>query len=316
MDNEAADPTHGRAPLLPQSGIGVVGPWFVIAPAGHPVIRLDVRFLDRVEIRTERDEETDEADEDPEHDRGCEIILACGDLEVAVYVEDGPEGAQHIVNQCAPFTRQVSRERATQPALVASPIERVSRRAEYGKLVVISSTPDAESVSTDGLAGYTYELTRPKMMVGRTNDNDIIIVHRSISREHAKVTRDPITGRYTITDLHACNGLRVNGERCIGVELDSGDIVDLGHVRMRFVAPGEEDFWFAPDTPADAERILFIGGDAVIRRDENIHIGPHIFAIDDVDEYALQGENLPLGGRCRLQAAMAVLVVSATLEDV
>jgi hypothetical protein len=135
MDSEASDPIHGRARLLPQSGIGVVGPWFVIACAGHPVIRLDVRFLDRVEIRTEReDEQTDEADEDPEYDRRCEVVLACGDREVAVYVEDGPEDAQHIVNQCAPFTRQQSRERATQPTLFATPIERASRPAEYGKL--------------------------------------------------------------------------------------------------------------------------------------------------------------------------------------
>lgn len=148
------------------------------------------------------------------------------------------------------------------------------------------------------------------MIIGRTNDKDIIIAHRSISREHAKVTRDPGSGRYTITDLHASNGLRVNSDRGIAHELTSGDIVDLGHVRMRFIAPGEEEFWLEPERPPDPERFLIIGSDAVVRRGEHIHIGVRAFRIGEVEEYALRGANLPLGGGGLLQAAMALLVVA------
>jgi hypothetical protein len=37
--------------LLPQSGVGVIAPWLVIAPpATDQVIRLDLRLLDRIEI--------------------------------------------------------------------------------------------------------------------------------------------------------------------------------------------------------------------------------------------------------------------------
>ena len=39
-----------RANLLPRSGIGVSGAWLVIAPPGNPMIRLDARLLDRVEL--------------------------------------------------------------------------------------------------------------------------------------------------------------------------------------------------------------------------------------------------------------------------
>src|SRR5690606_29879823 len=62
----------------------------------------------------------------------------------------------------------------------------------------------------------------------------------------AKVTRDPETGRYTISDLQSSNGVRVNGQDYGKVELRRGDTVDLGHVRLRFVEPGE-DFVFARD---------------------------------------------------------------------
>ena len=84
------------------------------------------------------------------------------------------------------------------------------------------------------------------MIIGRTDENDLVINHRSISRNHAKVTRDPETSRYTISDLQSSNGVRVNGQDYGKVELRRGDVVDLGHVRLRFVEPGE-DFVFARD---------------------------------------------------------------------
>ena len=39
-----------RSELLPRSGIGVDAPYLVIAPPGNPVISLDARLLDRVEL--------------------------------------------------------------------------------------------------------------------------------------------------------------------------------------------------------------------------------------------------------------------------
>lgn len=106
----------------------------------------------------------------------------------------------------------------------------------YGRLVVLSSN----------FAGKEFELSRPQMIIGRTEENDIVINHRSISRNHAKLTREPETGRYTISDLQSSNGVRVNGSDYGKVELRRGDVIDLGHVRLRFVEAGE-DFVFARD---------------------------------------------------------------------
>ena len=104
------------------------------------------------------------------------------------------------------------------------------------RLVVLSSN----------FAGQEFELVRPQMIIGRTDDNDIVVNHRSISRNHAKVVRESDTGRYTISDLQSSNGVRVNGEEYGKVELRRGDMVDLGHVRLRFIEPGE-DFVFGRD---------------------------------------------------------------------
>jgi pSer/pThr/pTyr-binding forkhead associated (FHA) protein len=112
----------------------------------------------------------------------------------------------------------------------------IPQHTGHGKLVVLSSN----------FASKEFELSRPQMIIGRTDENDLVINHRSISRNHAKVVREPDTGRYTISDLQSSNGVRVNGQDYGKVELRRGDVIDLGHVRLRFVEPGE-DFVFARD---------------------------------------------------------------------
>jgi pSer/pThr/pTyr-binding forkhead associated (FHA) protein len=120
--------------------------------------------------------------------------------------------------------------------VTAAAVAALSAPGGYGRLVVLSSN----------FAGKEFELSRPQMIVGRTDENDIVINHRSISRNHAKLVREPDSGHYTISDLQSSNGVRVNGQDYGKVELRRGDVVDLGHVRLRFVDAGE-DFVFARD---------------------------------------------------------------------
>ena len=111
-----------------------------------------------------------------------------------------------------------------------------------GRLFVVSSN----------FAGQEFVLDKAAMVIGRTDENDIVINHRSISRHHAKVVREG--GHYHVVDLQSANGVRVNGEEYGKVELRRGDHIDLGHVRLRFVAPGE-DFVFERDA-----QIVDVGG--------------------------------------------------------
>jgi len=121
-------------------------------------------------------------------------------------------------------------------AIPAVPIAPMGQTSGHARVVVLSSN----------FAGQEWELSRAQMIIGRTEDNDVVINHRSISRNHAKFVREADTGRYTISDLQSSNGVRVNGEEYGKVELRRGDVVDLGHVRLRFVEPGE-DFVFGRD---------------------------------------------------------------------
>ena len=155
-----------------------------------------------------------------------------------------PQATQPMPAQQIPATPAPNRGPAAtadtdpsgRPVATAAQVAALTQPAGYGKLCVISSN----------FAGKEFELTRPQMIIGRTNENDIEINHRSISRNHAKVTRDPESSRYTISDLHSSNGVRVNGQDYTKVELRKGDVVDLGHVRLRFIEPGE-DWLFSRD---------------------------------------------------------------------
>ncbi|MEL7368480.1 MAG: tetratricopeptide repeat protein, partial [Myxococcota bacterium] len=74
---------------------------------------------------------------------------------------------------------------------------------------------------------------------GRVEDNDIVIEHRSVSRNHAKILFDGRT--HKIIDLQSANGILVNGEEYAMTDLRKGDLIELGHVRFRFV-PADEPF--------------------------------------------------------------------------
>jgi len=78
---------------------------------------------------------------------------------------------------------------------------------------------------------------RNGMRIGRAEDLDVWVNHRSISREHAEIRVDGED--VSIVDLGSANGMRVNGEDTKETVLGSGDVIELGQVRFRFVAEGE-----------------------------------------------------------------------------
>jgi pSer/pThr/pTyr-binding forkhead associated (FHA) protein len=103
--------------------------------------------------------------------------------------------------------------------------------------------------------GAEFALRRGSLRLGRAEDLDAWINHRSISREHAEVIRrDDRT--WEIVDLGSANGVRVNGQEITSAPLRSGDMVDLGQVRFRFVAEGEPYVFDADRTVQMAPAVL------------------------------------------------------------
>lgn len=99
-------------------------------------------------------------------------------------------------------------------------------------------TPHARLVMLAGPApGTEFELTVNLYVVGRSEEANLRIEDSSISRAHARLDGDD--QQWTISDLDSINGILVNGQRRDDYLLKSGDVIELGVVRLRFVAPGE-----------------------------------------------------------------------------
>lgn len=115
-----------RTKLLPRSGVAVIGPWLVIMPPGNPAIRIDLRMVD---VRPATADDAGESDVDGWPDPESHVVLALDDLEVSLYIADGPEAAADLVQQAA--TAQRSGTRTDRGPLVLVDDEPVVRRGDY-----------------------------------------------------------------------------------------------------------------------------------------------------------------------------------------
>lgn len=81
-----------------------------------------------------------------------------------------------------------------------------------------------------------YPLQTTNVRIGRHRDNDICLLNDSISRRHAVLHFDADKRRFVITDLGGGNGVIVNKIKQQSHDLNDGDLVELGEVRLRFRA--------------------------------------------------------------------------------
>jgi hypothetical protein len=87
--------------------------------------------------------------------------------------------------------------------------------------------------------GRELVIERAEVVIGRAHEeSDLIIDHPSLGGGHARLRRDT-NGVWRLTALGMAGGVKVNGVRHTETALAPGDVVQLGLVRMRFVAPGE-----------------------------------------------------------------------------
>jgi ABC transport system ATP-binding/permease protein len=146
---------------------------------------------------------------------------------------------------------------APDATLEAAPTIPVRTLAEQGMSGPDAVPPARLVVVSTNLAGSEFVLDRPSLVIGRTPENDIVLNHKSISRHHAKIIRDG--DKYIVVDLESANGVRVNGSEFERVELQSGDTVELGHVRLKFSA-GNDYVDFDMSAGAGNRRKVIIGG--------------------------------------------------------
>ncbi len=115
--------------------------------------------------------------------------------------------------------------------------EQCGERLETG----LSIEPDTETrrfvlVPASGALPIALE---ERMVVGRMNTCDVSVPDKSVSREHARLSR--LAGGYLLEDLQSTNGTLVNGYRITeATVVRPGDSLTFGTVEFRMAGPEEE----------------------------------------------------------------------------
>ncbi|HLE00880.1 MAG TPA: GGDEF domain-containing protein [Bdellovibrionota bacterium] len=102
-------------------------------------------------------------------------------------------------------------------------------------LIIIRGTPQ----------GHRFFLTQNEMTIGRDPAADITVADQSISRTHAKLTKEGSQVR--LTDLGSSNGTHVNDKKVNpgdSVILEKEDMIRIGSSILKFLPAGELEILF------------------------------------------------------------------------
>jgi pSer/pThr/pTyr-binding forkhead associated (FHA) protein len=91
-------------------------------------------------------------------------------------------------------------------------------------------------LSLDGVVLREVNLAKERTTIGRRSHNDLVIDNLAVSGEHAVVFA---TGADVyLEDLGSTNGTTVNGQPVKKHLLQSGDVIEIGKYRLKFLADG------------------------------------------------------------------------------
>jgi pSer/pThr/pTyr-binding forkhead associated (FHA) protein len=88
-------------------------------------------------------------------------------------------------------------------------------------------------VSIDEVVIKEVQLTKDKTTLGRRPYNDIVIDNLAVSGEHAVIVM--VGGEIFLEDLNSTNGTYVNGKAIKKQQLQSGDAIEIGKYKIKYV---------------------------------------------------------------------------------
>jgi adenylate cyclase len=80
---------------------------------------------------------------------------------------------------------------------------------------------------------YKYNLSKEETVIGRNEDNDVVIPNHIVSRHHAVITNKK--NKYFLKDLGSYNGTQVNGKFIQNVRLKPKDEISVGPFKLVFL---------------------------------------------------------------------------------
>jgi hypothetical protein len=121
-------------------------------------------------------------------------------------------------------------------------------REEYGstlkmridrakKTYRVDPSPPAALDKVTAIAKSDRNSFANKVLVGRTETNDLVVSHMTVSKHHAFFQVDELTGALSLTDTDSTNGTQLNGQVLEARQpqlLSDGDQVAFGDMEYTF----------------------------------------------------------------------------------
>ncbi len=105
--------------------------------------------------------------------------------------------------------------------------------------------PNLYVVTNDGQI-FNFPISKDKVSIGRSNDNDLILADNTVSRYHTEIQKRK--NDYILADLGSYNGTKLNGKSIQKVFLKHGDKIQIGSSKLTFLIM--ETPWTRPRTPS------------------------------------------------------------------
>lgn len=99
---------------------------------------------------------------------------------------------------------------------------------------LIKSAPAAFLILPDQ---HSFPLQGKMVQIGRKKENDLVIEHSSISRNHAQIRL--IRGKYVLFDLGSTGGTMVNDQKIDKIILKPGDVITLADYAFIYGEEGD-----------------------------------------------------------------------------
>ncbi|MGC2761964.1 MAG: FHA domain-containing protein, partial [Candidatus Binatus sp.] len=118
----------------------------------------------------------------------------------------------------------------------ARAVQRAPARPSHSPMIAprgAGNTKGARLVAVDRVdpVPAEYSLMKDEISIGRGEDNDVVIPHASVSRQHARLMRR--AGGFELMDLNSTNGSYVDDRQIHGSAfVSAGSRLRLGDIRF------------------------------------------------------------------------------------
>jgi hypothetical protein len=170
---------------------------------------------------------------------GCAVPAAVIPEDTCLALHEAAHGWPGIVDRLVLLAFKKAEKPPITPQLIERPSSMDDLAALLDKACRWTVPEDGEApklfVTLEGETLQEVTMQKSRLLVGRSEYNDVQINSRFISRHHALFVRH---GRSTfLMDLNSTNGTFVNSHRISNLVLKHEDIVQLGKHRIKFIDP-------------------------------------------------------------------------------